>query len=90
MLCYCPVLLVCAVLKTLHVKKDFITEEECRRVGEAGFWWFDELVGTIAVKPPGVVKLVMDVLEKYKEEEWCSRTANRIKSEHTVLHWNSM
>ena len=82
-------LLVRAVLKTLHLKKDFITEEECRRVGEAGFWWFDELARTIAVKPPGVVKLVIDVLEEYKEEVWYSWTANKIKGEHTVLHWNS-
>ena len=83
-------LLVCAVLKTLHVEKDFITEEECRRVSEAELWWFDELARTIAVKPPGVVKLVMDVLEEYKEEVWYSWVANRIKCEHTVLHWNSM
>ena len=83
-------LLVCAVLKTLHVKKDIITEEECRRVVEAEFWWFDELACIIAVKPPDVVKLVIDVLEEYKEEWWYSRTANMIKGEHTVLHWNSM
>ena len=54
-------LLVCAVLQILHLEKDFITEEECRRVGEAGGEWFVELVGTIALKPPGVVELVMDV-----------------------------
>ena len=83
-------LLVCAVLKTLHLEKDFISEEECRRVVEAGECWFDELTHTIAVKPPGVVKLVIDVLEQYEEVVWYSRTANRIKSEHTVLHWNSM
>ena len=83
-------LLVCAVLKTLHVEKDFITEEECRRVGEAGEWWFKELACTIALKPPDVVKLVMDVLEEYKEKVWYSwRTADTIKGEHTVLHWNS-
>ena len=89
MLCYCPVLLVCAVLKTLHVEKDLITEEECRRVSEAEYRWFDELACTIAVKPPDVVKLVMDVLEEYKKELWYSWTADRIKGEHTVLHWNS-
>ena len=84
-------LLVCAVLKTLHVEKDFITQEECRRVGEAGGRWAEELVRTIAVKPPGVVELVMAVLEEYKEEVWFySKTANPIKGEHTVLHWNSM
>ena len=90
MLCYCPVLLVCAVLKTLHLEKGFITEEECSRVSEAGHRWFDELARTIALKPPGVVKLVTDVLEEYKKEEWYSWTANRIKGEHTVLHWNCM
>ena len=83
-------LLVCAVLKTLHVEKDFITEEECRRVSEAEYRWFEELVRTIAVKPPGVVKLVIDVLEEYKEERWYSWAADRIKGEHSVLHWNSV
>ena len=83
-------LLVCAVLKTLHVEKDYITEEECRRVGEAEGEWDEELVCTIAVKPPGAVKLVMDVLEEYKEERWYILTADRIKGEYTVLHWNSV
>ena len=84
-------LLVCAVLKTLHVEKGFITEEECRRVVETvpKYCWLEELARTIAVKPPGVVKLVMDVLEEYKER-WYSWTADMIKGEHTVLHWNSM
>ena len=83
-------LLVCAVLKTLHLEKDFITEEECRRVGGTEFWWDDELVRTIALKPPGVVKLVIDVLEEYKKEMWYRWTLDRIKCEHTVLHWNSV
>ena len=83
-------LLLCAVLKTLHLEKNFITKEECRRVSGAGIWWDDELACTIALKPPSVVKLVIDVLEEYKEEGWYSLTANRIKGEHTVLHWNSM
>ena len=75
-------LLVCAVLKALHLEKDFITEEECRKVGEAGICWDDELARTVAVKPPGVVKLVMDVLEEYKEVVWYSSTANRIEGEY--------
>ena len=84
MLCYCRVLLVCAVLKTLHVEKDFITAEECRRIGEAGFWWDDELAHTIALNQPGMVKLVMNVLEEYKEKLWYNIVANRIKGKHTV------
>ena len=83
-------LLVCAVLNTLHLEKDVITEEECRRVSGARSWWCDELVRTIAVKPPGVVKLVIDVLEEYKKKVWYSSTANKIKGRHTVLHWNSI
>ena len=79
-------LLVCAALKTLHVEKDFITEEECRKAGEAGIRWDDELACTIALKPPDVVKLVMDMLKEYKKEVWYRRTADPIKGEHTVLH----
>ena len=82
-------LLVCAVLKTLHVEKEFITEEECRRVSWERELWFEELACTIAVKPPGVVELVMDVLEEYKEV-WYHMAANWIKGDHRVLHWNSM
>ncbi|MDA8002948.1 MAG: hypothetical protein MPL62_16820 [Alphaproteobacteria bacterium] len=72
------------------MEKDFITEEECRRVSGAGRFWYDKLGCTIAVKPPGVVEMVIDVLEEYKKEVLYSWTANRIKGEHTVLHWNSM
>ena len=67
------------------MKTDFIIEEECSRVSGAGFWWFDELACTIALKPPGVVKLVIDVLEEYKDEAWYNLTAKPIKSEHTLL-----
>ena len=81
---------VFAVLKNLHLEKDFITEEECRRVSCAGRFWYDKLGCTIAVKPPGMVEMVIDVLEEYKKEEWYSKIANEIKGEHTVLHWNSM
>ena len=72
------------MLKTLHLEKDFITEEECRRVGNAGEWWDYELPWTIAVKPPGVLKLVIDVLDGYKHEWWYSLTANRIKGVHII------
>ena len=82
------VFLVCAVLKTLHVEKDSLTAEECRRVGKAGNCWFEELARTIAMKPPDVVELVVTVLEEYKEENWYSWTANPIKGEHTyLLYW---
>ena len=78
-MCYCHVLLVYAVMKTLHLEKNILTEEECERVGEAGFWWY-ELVLTISVKPPDVRQLVIDVLEEYKKEWWYRRTANPLKS----------
>ena len=34
--CSSCIVFVCAVLTLLHLEKHFITEEECRRVGEAG------------------------------------------------------
>ena len=83
-------LLVCAVLKTLHLEKGFITEEECRRVSRARGVWLYELAFTIALKPPGVVKWVMNALEEYEGEKWYGWTVKRIKGEHTVLHLNSM
>ena len=52
----CCLLLVCAVLKTLHTVKHILNEEECRSVGKARNWWDDELAVVIAVNPPGVVQ----------------------------------
>ena len=76
----CCLLLVCAVLKTLHTVKHILNEEECRSVGKAGDWWRDELVVVIAVKPPGTVQETLGVLEEYKRGGWYDITAKGIKS----------
>ena len=76
----CSLLLVCAVLKTLHSVKHILNEEECRSVGKAGPGWDDELAVVIAVKPPGAVQETLGVLEKYKEHRWYDRVAKGIKS----------
>ena len=75
----CCLLLVCAVLKTLHSVKHILNEEECRNVGRAG-GWRDELAVVIATKPPGAVQETLGVLEEYKEEWWYARAAKGIKS----------
>ena len=76
----CCLLLVCAVLKTLHTVKHILNEEECRSLGEAWVWWDDELPVVIAVKPPGAVQETLGVLEKYKGASWYDFTAKGIKS----------
>ena len=76
----CSLLLVCAVLKTLHFVKSILNEEECRSVGEAGFWWRAELAVVLAAKPPGVVQETLGMLEEYKGQLWYSIAAKRIKS----------
>ena len=75
----CCLLLVCAVLKTLHSIKHILNEEECRSVGKAGIWW-DKLAVVIAVKPPGAVQETLSVLEEYKGDWWYGRTAKGIRS----------
>ena len=75
----CCLLLVCAVLKTLHTVKNILNEEECRSVGKAGDWW-NELAVVIAVKPPGAVQETLGVLKKDKEDWWYKFTAEGIKS----------
>ena len=75
----CCLLLVCAVLKTLHSVKHILNEEECRSVGKAGDWWND-LAVVIAVKPPGTVQETLGVLEEYKGDWWYDITAKGIKS----------
>ena len=76
----CSLLLVCAVLKTLHSMKNILDEEECRSVGEAGIWWDDELAVILATKPPGVVQESLGVLEEYRGQFWRGIPAKRIKS----------
>ena len=76
----CCLLLVCAVLKTLHYVKHILNEEECRSVGKAEAWWNDELAVVIAVKPPGVVQETLGVLEEYQRRPWYGFTAEAIKS----------
>ena len=82
-------LLVCAVLNTLHSVKHIINEEECRSIGEAvvcycseldGDCWEDEFAVVIATKPPGAVQETLGVLERYKGATWYDITAKRIKS----------
>ena len=75
----CCLLLVCAVLKTLHSVKHILNEEECRSVGRA-WGWQDELAVVIATKPPGAVQETLGVLEEYKAEYWYDIIAKRIKS----------
>ena len=71
----CCLLLVCAVLRTLHFVKHILNEEECRSVGKAGHWWGDELAVVIATKPPGAVQESLGVLEKYKRDWWYDDSA---------------
>ena len=73
----CSLLLVCTVLKTLHLVKRILNEEECRSVGEAGQWWQDEFAIVIVLK--GAVQETLGVLEEYKEDRWYDITAERIK-----------
>ena len=76
----CCLLLVCAVLKTLHTVKHILNEEECRSVVKAGNWWDVELAVVIATKPPGAVQEALGVLEEYKRRLWYNVTAERILS----------
>ena len=75
----CCLLLVCAVLKTLHSVKHVLNEEECRGVGEAGNW-DDELAVFIAAKPPDAVQETLYVLEEYNVYWWYDGAVKGIKS----------
>ena len=67
------------MLNTLHSVKHILNEEECRSVGKARVWWWNELAVVIAVKSPGAVQETLDVLKDYKGN-WCyDRAANGIK-----------
>ena len=72
----CSLLLVCAVLRTLHTVKHVLNEEECRRVGVARCWW-NELAVTMAVKPPSVVQETLGVL---RQDAFSDFAAKLIKS----------
>ena len=76
----CSLLLVCAVLKTLHSVKNILNEEECRSVGEAGVWCDDELAVVLATKPPGVLQETLGILEGYRWQGWYGIAAERIQS----------
>ena len=69
---------MCAVLKTLHLVKNTLNEEECRSIGKSGDWWNDELAVVIVVK--GAVQETLGVLEEYKGRRWYDRAAKGIKS----------
>ena len=75
----CCLLLVCAVLRTLHSVKHILNEEECRSVAKVRGWWQSELAIVIAVKPPGAVQESLGVLEEYKGVRWYDVTAGGIK-----------
>ena len=75
----CSLLLVCAVLKSLHSVKRILNEEECRSIGKAGILWRDELAVVIATKPPGAVQESLGVLKEYKGD-WYDRAGGGIKS----------
>ena len=70
---------MCAVLKTLHSERHFITEEEYRRVGEVELWQFDKLALIIGVKAPGVLQQALDALEGYTKDVWYWKAAKCIR-----------
>ena len=79
----CCLLLVCAVLKTLHSVKHIINEEECKSVGKAKLWW-DELAVVIVVK--GAVHETLGVLEEYERCLWYDEVAKGIKRKLCFSH----
>ena len=72
----CFLLLVCAGLRTPHLGKHILNEEECRSVRETKFW-YDKLAIAIAVKPFSVVQETLDVLG---EDVSCYLTAKPIEN----------
>ena len=59
--------------------KSILKEEECRSVGEAGYFWDDELAVILATKPPDVVQEMLG-MEEILGQWWCGIAAKRIKS----------
>ena len=76
----CSLLLVCAVLKTLHLVERILNEEECTSIGKSGVWWRDVLAIVLAVKSPGAVQETLGILKEYKGKWWCRTVTKRIKS----------
>ena len=70
--------LVPAVLKALHMEKHILTKEECRSVGEAGRWWFDELALVVVVKSCGAVQKTLEVLRRFQGELWHRKATKAI------------
>ena len=75
----CSLLLVCAVLKTLHSMKSILNEAECRSVG-ARYFWDDELAVILATKSPDVVQETLGMLEEYKGQWRYHHPAKGIQS----------
>ena len=80
----CCLLLVCAVLRTLHSVQHILNEEECRSVGEALDYWDAELAVVIVVK--GAVQETLGVLEEYKGDYSYDEAAKGIKSKLCFSH----
>ena len=60
------------------MEKHILTGEECRRIGEAGRSWFDELALTVGVKSPDAVQKTLKELEVYQGELWYQRATKPI------------
>ena len=76
----CSLLLVCAVLKILHLDKHILNEEDCTSIGKAGVWWYNDIAVVLAVKPPGVLQKTLGVFDEYKGQWWCEIAVKGIKS----------
>ena len=74
----CSLLLVCAVLNTLHYVKRILNEEECRSVGKDGVRWTNELAIVIVSKPPDAVQETLSVLKERKGSYGYTPTAKGI------------
>ena len=73
--------LMSTALKALHLEKHIITEEQCRRVGEAGYEWLRELALIIAVEPLDLLKRKpAGMLEECKGESPYSSTVSASNS----------
>ena len=69
------------MLKTLHLDKHILNDEECRRVRKSGDMW-NELAAIIAMKPHRVVQDALDVLEEYKGKFWAVLLVKRISAKN--------